>query len=358
MAGDGQQAVNVVCKYCGKNVANSVHCTICDSAFHPSCAGRVKGVKAVNELEFVCCEANNTVKIPDKGSNKEVLTATSRQDESLRRENMLLRQLLASKDEVVDALREDIQLLKDKIALLNEIKVLKNGKSETNRSNSKDKEAKVEQKTVSDKKVNKIVSDKITADSVKQSLQIVNKQMLENKQREVMQNFIDVPNFNLNNRFGDANNRKPSTVDEDGYTVVQNRRKRGFDRENGNHKGSRARYNITVGTGTNLNSTFKSQPRKMWIFVGRVEEGVSKEAVEGYIRDKCSIKNLDELVVNGLTTKGKSLSFQVGIDVKYYEHLKASDFWPSGIIIRRYNFWKDRREQSSENFLDVDKVSQ
>lgn len=360
MAAGGQQALNLVCKYCSKNVANSVNCTVCDSAFHPSCAGRMKGSKSVSESEFVCCVVNNS-KIPDKGSNKEVLTVLSKQDESLRRENLLLKQLLASKDEVVDALREEIHLLKDKIALLGEIKVLKKGKNEINRNNSKDNETNSDQKNVSDKKVNKVISDKITADSVKQSLQTVNKQLLENKQREIMQDLIDAPNSNRLITLGEIS-EKPSTIDEDGFTVVQNRRRKNYNRENVFYKNNKAKFNITVGTGTvNLDSTFKSQPKKMWIFVGKVGEGVKKETVEEYIRSKCSIKNLNELIVNELTTRGKSTSFQVGIDDKYYEDLKASDFWPSGIIIRRYNFWRDRREmaadKSVDGFLDAGKAS-
>lgn len=104
----------------------------------------------------------------------------------------------------------------------------------------------------------------------------------------------------------------------------------------------------------------------MWLFIGKVNEGVEKQAVVQYIQSKCSITNSEELIVNELVTKGKSLAFKVGIDKRYYDQLTTGDFWPQGILVRRYNFWSDRRPNTSDNlqsevsggFLDSNHITQ
>lgn len=342
MAGDEQVLLVSLCGYCSKNVSNNgVKCTKCTTVYHPSCAGRVKSVK-VGESGIVCC-ASSKNKNNDGASVKEdknkVPVVVSDSDEHLVRENLLLKQLLFSKDEVIDALREEICLLNDKISLLEEIKLLKQKNNVNMKVPYSETVKKVyqEQKIVEDKEVNKRFQGNITADSIQKALQNVNNQMLVNKQTEVMKEIV-----NLEGRNG-------SIIDKDGFQLVQRRNRKSSNDQKKTIKNksglNKSRFNITVGTGTTgSGDTFKSLPSKMWLFVGKVDPSVKKEEVEMYIKTKCSIANSDELVVDQLNTRTKSLSFKVGIDKKYYDSLSTGDFWPNNIAVRRYNFWSERRE--------------
>lgn len=381
MAGGGNEPVSL-CKYCNKSVVNnSLKCINCNSVFHPSCAARVKCVK-VGGNDVMCCGGNNSEIVPDNGVDNGVLTVLPEPDGHLKRENMLLKQLLCSKDEVIDALREEIQLLKDKMFLMDEIKLLKRKTDENIKPSYSDSVKKVgqEEKNADDKKktgavqktviketkeisgrAQKYMNDndqgqsKLTADFVQQALKKVNKHMMEHKQQEIMNEIVNL-----------ADENEMSTADDGGFKLVHYRRnKPGNNLKSRLHKNKidRSKFDIAVGTGAALaDSNFRSRPSKMWLFIGRVNEGVDKEAVVEYIRSKCSISDSDELIVNKLDTRGKSLAFQVGIDKQYYDQLTIGDFWPQGIIVKRYNFWISRRfkagtqEQKTDgaDFLDTE----
>lgn len=63
---------------------------------------------------------------------------------------------------------------------------------------------------------------------------------------------------------------------------------------------------------------------RMWLYIGKVNEGVSKDTVLKYIRDRCAQADANYVTVEQLPTLGRSPSFKVGIDLKYYEELKKS----------------------------------
>lgn len=85
----------------------------------------------------------------------------------------------------------------------------------------------------------------------------------------------------------------------------------------------------------------------MWLFIGRAVESVVEADVATYIKNKCTIADDDLLVVKPLSSTAKSRSFQVGIDPKYYSALIQGEFWPAGIVVRRFNF----RAGLGRNFL-------
>lgn len=118
-----------------------------------------------------------------------------------------------------------------------------------------------------------------------------------------------------------------------GYNEVlkEDRKKRGYQ--------DRKRFDITTGTVvTEENAAFRARPIKMWVYVGKVREGVSVDVVKKYVMDKCKTTNLNDVTVRQLQTGGKSTSFQVGVHPKYYEELKLGEFWPAGVVVRRFNF--------------------
>lgn len=345
MAGDKQLPAGALCRYCSKSVTSGLKCVICSSSFHSSCAKRVKGVKFINDSTVNCCETCDVYEPVSDEQGKNKLTEILEQNRHLKEENRLLESLLISKDEIVTSLREEIHLLKENILLLRELNSIKVGNVNDNISEvevlSVDKKVqrKKTKNTNDNKNVNESNGHRFTISETADIIKNVNKEILATKQMDKMNEIIT---------FKDP---KTSADDTDGFKLVQYKSARKTDSSGNNYRKQNYgnKFNITVGTKLpDENSAFKARPSKMWVYVGKVNEGVSKETVEKYIRDRCSISTASDLVVEELPTVGRSPSFRVGVDNKYYEQLKLPDFWPSGIIIRRYNFRVNKIKPSEE----------
>ncbi|KAK9873560.1 hypothetical protein WA026_022973 [Henosepilachna vigintioctopunctata] len=94
---------------------------------------------------------------------------------------------------------------------------------------------------------------------------------------------------------------------------------------------------------------FRAKSRKIWLFVGRVELEVRELDVLNYIKEKCNISNEAEITVKKLSFEGRSASFRVGVQFKHSEQVNSSDFWPEGLVIRRFNFGKNTTKLTNTN---------
>lgn len=83
---------------------------------------------------------------------------------------------------------------------------------------------------------------------------------------------------------------------------------------------------------------FISVPRKMWLYIGKVNKGVTTDIVRAFIKTKAAINNDEYLVVEQLKTIGELNAFKIGVNVQFYDKLNSSEFWPDGTIFRRFNF--------------------
>ena len=83
---------------------------------------------------------------------------------------------------------------------------------------------------------------------------------------------------------------------------------------------------------------FISVPRKMWLYIGRVNKAVTTNIARAFIKTKADINNDEYLVVEQLKTIGELNAFKIGVNVQFYEKLNSSEFRPDGTIVRRFNF--------------------
>lgn len=96
---------------------------------------------------------------------------------------------------------------------------------------------------------------------------------------------------------------------------------------------------MTKGTAPSQpDDTFRAKPSKMWLYVGRALETVTERDVLEHLRKGCRITSEDEIVVKRLASKGRSSAFQVGIDPGYYSQVLRGEFWPAGIVVRKFIF--------------------
>ncbi|KAK9882552.1 hypothetical protein WA026_021900 [Henosepilachna vigintioctopunctata] len=335
------------CKYCKKSIGinnpKNAKCVNCESLYHASCALRVKTLIMVNEQEnsVKCCSSENT--------NVSVVDMKDLPEESLRIEIAYLKMLLIEKDARINELIKINQLLEENKALVSgENEKFKNSKfTKVDNKNVAQMVAEKKQPPVSDNSYKNIVVQK--HDLPVRLTRAKNDEALMNKQLNLMNEII-----NVNHDQTDVNADKPPTTNniQDGFTEVKHRRQ---NKSNLHRTSMSGVKNIeTQGCATvSETDVFRAKPSKMWLYVGKAMNSVTESIVKEYIINKCNITDSDEVEVYRLSSLGKSLAFQVGIDVSRYDEVNCADFWPKGIIIRRFHFdFKTMKKESikKQNF--------
>lgn len=103
---------------------------------------------------------------------------------------------------------------------------------------------------------------------------------------------------------------------------------------------TRGQHKFVTGTADNVNKTLQAAKKKAWIFVGRVDKGTSNEDLLQYLHKKCPNTNFD---CEKLSTKGPSGSFKIGFELDLLPQVMEPKFWPTGIIVSRFQFFRQRR---------------
>ncbi|KAK9887208.1 hypothetical protein WA026_021051 [Henosepilachna vigintioctopunctata] len=346
MADGEYSATSKSCKYCRKSVGinnpKNVKCVNCESLYHSSCAQRVKTLIMVNEQDNLvkCCSpeiANVSVDI------------MSSPEEVLKTEVTYLKMLLNEKNARINELIKLNQLLEENRALINgENEKLKNYIS----------------MNVDNKSVSHLITgkkndfDNISSDKAVQPRDLPvratkskNTDALISKQKTLMNELI-----NVNHDKTDVDLNKPPTITtniQDGFTEVTHNRR---NRSNMPRTSVSRMKNIeTKGIATvSETDVFRAKPSKMWLYVGKAMNTATETIVKDYIMNKCNSTDADKVEVYKLPLLGKSLAFQIGVDISLFDQVNCADFWPKGIVIRRFHFDFNKTKKDTtgkHNFL-------
>lgn len=312
------------CGYCSKNVdfksPKCVKCVNCEAFYHMSCSQRVKNVKTVENQpnSIVCCSV-------EQGPKELTPTGNSCSMASYHQmENQYLKALIAEKDARILELITLNKLLQEKYEDQNKVA----GQTLASTKQRNHKKLQIETKIVSGNKTllstDKNGKQKHSSGNVNKNIDVGG---IVDRQSEIMNELIHLTD------------PTPTTIenqrDDEFKVVVGRKHKRVMSRD----ALQRRQRNETKGTAkTDPGDPFKARPRKMWLFVGRADDSVSVDTVRAYIANKCTVARQEELYVRKLSSVGKAGAFQVGIDPAYYEMVNVPEFWPSGIVVRRFNF--------------------
>ncbi|KAL3265471.1 hypothetical protein HHI36_009675, partial [Cryptolaemus montrouzieri] len=83
---------------------------------------------------------------------------------------------------------------------------------------------------------------------------------------------------------------------------------------------------------------FAASNKRIWLYIGRCEKETSVDDVAKYIKDKIP---QSEFIIEKLNSKGINSSFKIG-DENLKDELYKSEFWPSGILVKRFRFFEDK----------------
>lgn len=100
-------------------------------------------------------------------------------------------------------------------------------------------------------------------------------------------------------------------------------------------------------------TSFGSAPKRAWLYVGHVEEGVDSTHIERHLKMKFPE---GQFQVEGLVSNEHSTgkSFKVGANIELLEKLYEPDIWPHGIIVKKFRFFRKpiraRQNWNEENW--------
>ena len=90
----------------------------------------------------------------------------------------------------------------------------------------------------------------------------------------------------------------------------------------------------------------RAAERKAWLYVSRLHETVTVETITRFLQRNGIQDNIE---CEQLKTMGKNKAFKLGIPFSHYDKTQEEEFWPQGLIIRRFNFRRTRWEPEAVN---------
>lgn len=94
-----------------------------------------------------------------------------------------------------------------------------------------------------------------------------------------------------------------------------------------------------------IRTLLQAAVKKGWIYIGKVKATVTADKVEEYIKAKIPGK---EFTVEELQSKGLNKAYKIGVDFNIIKDFLNPDFWPKGIIVKRFQFFRRRNTNNPE----------
>ena len=106
----------------------------------------------------------------------------------------------------------------------------------------------------------------------------------------------------------------------------------------------RGQSKTLTGTGAS-DEDLRAAGRTAWLYVGRLRQETTPEAVKRFL-DRKGVTG--DIVCEELTTLGRNKSYKIGIPFSFLDTTTDRDFWPAGIVVRRFRFSRRREGISLE----------
>lgn len=97
------------------------------------------------------------------------------------------------------------------------------------------------------------------------------------------------------------------------------------------------KMDVIRGTGTEICS-LKSVDRKAWLYLGKINKGCKEDDVVNFLTTKFPENKIQPIVEKISREESTSSSFKLGIDFELLEKVNKEDFWPKGVMVKRFFF--------------------
>ena len=287
-----------------------------------------------------------------EAENSELRETVNKRNEQILSPYELKRLITTITEELKVNLEHNFGSLTDKINRLDlKLETLSKNKTEKNipiknlkTSSMENKQTLIKNNTGSPKQLN-TESTKQSVSTIKENISNKNNlSSLEEHQRRVMKEIINLENKNSETKNGNASN-----------TYAQVAQKPKNNAEDVKQKPKRRR-NIYIGKGDiSEDDTFTGRDeknKKVWIFISRVSDKVKEDDITKYIKRKANIQQNEDLIVKHIPTRienerPNSKCFQVGIRYDLMDTVYHQKFWPANVAFQRFKFKNRKWEEKS-----------
>lgn len=338
----------LICGKCKKAVdrySDQINCCVCEEVNHIECVNvSMEKLRELTDSKLIKqwkCEKCEVIVIPDIGQTSD---GEIRNKEPTSEKGMIF---MPDEKRYVPAeivIQENL-FLKEKNALLN---MLIKEMSDKNRLliEKLEKKELIQRENLNKAKINKNENQAVPTETdraggidLPRSVEINKKYQQENPPKEKSQSsgnllysqVVSAEKMNRNQIERQTSNSNKGI--ENDFKVVNYRRQK---------------KQSIVGTGqTDENTEFTAAESNVWVYVGRVNAGVTCENVTQYVKKKTSE---DNIICEEIKIMGHNKAFKVGINSKHREKVYEPSFWPIGTTIRRYNinFFRDRQPRQEQ----------
>lgn len=336
------------CKNCKSNVVNGRICLKCLSIYHNSCATKTKSCcdEIIQEEFTYVFKTNNEV-------NDVALT----EEDYLKEENKLLKQIIKDKDIIIKDKEDIITLLNEKIISIEKLQSIKqsvvpeqcvdvikstepkyspkNGRQTQNPNSSKvnmlQPKQKVAQKADKHGEVPKKQRNKaITTSEV--SLGVM--------EAQTMLKYNEIISLASNQACDE------SKVDDKNEAIKEQIKDGNWESQRRN------RYNKrNIGKLDATDEKFKGDKQRIWLYLYKVSQQVHKEDIIEFLRRKTN-DNGEEFIVKDLNENKRLKTFMVAGDLKFKDIFYSPTFWPKGVNYRRFDFNRHYEKYKTRNVLE------
>lgn len=312
-SGEQQQqqivAPNKTCKKCKNVPVNGLKCVKCDSVFHPGCIKYLKYIDKISETQVLCCDNENTLIASEDDQDTEDVDLSV---DAIKLENTYLKKLLREKDQLISSLNLNIKSLNRQIDLIDKCRELDSTPRNIDQSKNSTSKPRLHN-----------YSEILTGTQSKHSEAPVSKAITTTTKTPIL------------------NEVKPAKSEPDKNTKTRAR----SSHEKVNNT-NRPKHNTVVrGTGEKSANKFKAPEKKLWVYVGRCDASTTADQIKDHLKETWPNSRYE---VNKLNTKGSNASFQIGVDFNesLVDTLYDPSYWPEGIAVKRFKFFRNRRTAS------------
>lgn len=304
------------CKKCKYPTSNGVCCIKCGAISHPSCAKLLKNTRLISDTEMICCDFDEC----SVNDNKEDPVVDEKMSLAIQ---VLFQNAISPLLEEVQKLRDEVKVIKETNCDL--IRLLTDKKSYRDVATSK-----VTENNNCSNVVNQIINKPNNLNGpiphTAADCSLAENHKNANKKDHAYAD-CEIPAENLTKSVPAIHTAK---------ITVQNDDSNGWKVQKG--KSRKRMQNTVVGSAKVDPEISFAAPhaKKAWLYIGRVQSGTEPNKIKSYLVNK--IPEVEDAIIEKLNTKGSNMSFKVGIDFRYKDQILKEDFWPNGVIIRRFNF--------------------
>ncbi|KAJ4427085.1 hypothetical protein ANN_24700 [Periplaneta americana] len=91
----------------------------------------------------------------------------------------------------------------------------------------------------------------------------------------------------------------------------------------------------TIGTGDTEDNLIEAGVARAWLYLGRLSQHTTTEKIKSFLSRK-GIQQ--DVVCEELRTMGMNKAFKIGIPMQNLEETEKPEYWPKGILVRRFRF--------------------